>query len=162
MWRSCVKYAKCIATPPRMSYMQFICAGGYAIYQLQHNWCIRRSCTPTATCEARVALNKSEHQNAVHYFVHTPQESVHHGDCARKSEVLVYAAVLKSPLQHYYLTDKTMLFTGSYLLFQSTPDYVLFKSDQFVEFKRRRENLEDNLRACRPVLLHEKLYEKWR
>ncbi|GBP34606.1 Histone-lysine N-methyltransferase SETMAR [Eumeta japonica] len=38
--------------------------------------CIRRSCTPAATCEARAVINKSEHRNAVHHFDHTPQESV--------------------------------------------------------------------------------------
>ncbi|GBP00592.1 hypothetical protein EVAR_76883_1 [Eumeta japonica] len=38
-------------------------------------------CTPTATCEARAAISKSEHRNAVHHFVHTPQEFVVRGDC---------------------------------------------------------------------------------
>ncbi|GBP45014.1 hypothetical protein EVAR_33443_1 [Eumeta japonica] len=31
---------------------------------------------PIGTCEARAEINKSEHRNAVHHFVHTPQESV--------------------------------------------------------------------------------------
>ncbi|GBP66592.1 hypothetical protein EVAR_47848_1 [Eumeta japonica] len=53
MWRSFVKNAKCIATP-RLKYMQLIYVGGCAIYRLQQNWCIHRSCTPTATYEARL------------------------------------------------------------------------------------------------------------
>ncbi|GBP21908.1 hypothetical protein EVAR_7121_1 [Eumeta japonica] len=39
------------------------------------------SCTPTTTCEAHAAINKSEHRHAVHHFAHTPQESVLRGDC---------------------------------------------------------------------------------
>ncbi|GBP03607.1 hypothetical protein EVAR_101900_1 [Eumeta japonica] len=50
--------------------------GGCAIYRLQRNWCIRRSCTLTATCEAPAAINKSERRNSVHHFAHKPQESV--------------------------------------------------------------------------------------
>ncbi|GBP49061.1 hypothetical protein EVAR_81621_1 [Eumeta japonica] len=50
--------------------------GGCAIYKLQRNWCICRSCTPAATYKARAAINKSEHRNAVHYFAHIPHESV--------------------------------------------------------------------------------------
>ncbi|GBP92708.1 hypothetical protein EVAR_60794_1 [Eumeta japonica] len=37
------------------------CAGGCAIYKLQQNWCIRRSCTATATCEARAAIKTFDH-----------------------------------------------------------------------------------------------------
>ncbi|GBP05141.1 hypothetical protein EVAR_3456_1 [Eumeta japonica] len=80
--------------------MQLIRAGGCAIYKLPRNLCIRRSCTLIATREVRAAINKSEHGNAVHHFVHTPQESVLRGDCERKSEVCVYAAVLESPLHN--------------------------------------------------------------
>ncbi|GBP76033.1 hypothetical protein EVAR_33341_1 [Eumeta japonica] len=54
------------------SHVQFGCN----IYKLQQNRCIRRSCTPTATSEARVAINKSKHLNAAHHFAHTLQESV--------------------------------------------------------------------------------------
>ncbi|GBP14411.1 hypothetical protein EVAR_92397_1 [Eumeta japonica] len=61
--------------------MQLIHAGGCAIYKLQRNWCIRCSRTPAATCEARAAINKSEHRNAVLHFARTPQESVLRGDC---------------------------------------------------------------------------------
>ncbi|GBP16394.1 hypothetical protein EVAR_9976_1 [Eumeta japonica] len=43
--------------------------------------CIRRSRTPAATCDARAAINKSGHRNAVHHFAHTPQEPVLRGDC---------------------------------------------------------------------------------
>ncbi|GBP41242.1 hypothetical protein EVAR_30680_1 [Eumeta japonica] len=52
--------------------------GGHEKYIeiLQRNWCIHRSCTPTAICEARTAINKS-----VHPFAHTPQESVLQVDC---------------------------------------------------------------------------------
>ncbi|GBP51210.1 hypothetical protein EVAR_85421_1 [Eumeta japonica] len=64
---------------------------GYAIYKLQRNRRIRRSCTPNATHEARAVINKSDHQNAVHHFAHTPQESVPRGDCEGKSET--HAAV---------------------------------------------------------------------
>ncbi|GBP52496.1 hypothetical protein EVAR_32052_1 [Eumeta japonica] len=39
-----------------------------------------KGCTPTATCEARAAINKSEHGNAVHHLAHTPQEFVLRGD----------------------------------------------------------------------------------
>ncbi|GBP40087.1 hypothetical protein EVAR_33662_1 [Eumeta japonica] len=53
-------------------------AGGCAIYKMQQNWC---SCTPTATCVARAAINQSEPRNAVHQFAHKPQESVLRGDC---------------------------------------------------------------------------------
>ncbi|GBP94277.1 hypothetical protein EVAR_102924_1 [Eumeta japonica] len=38
-----------------------IYADGYAIYKLQRNCCIHLSCTPAATCEARAAINKSDH-----------------------------------------------------------------------------------------------------
>ncbi|GBO99585.1 hypothetical protein EVAR_730_1 [Eumeta japonica] len=100
-WRLCVKYAKCIVTFPRLKCMQLICTGGCAIYNLQRNWCIRRSCTPTTTCEARAAINKSnEHRNAIHHFAHTPQESVLRGECEGKSEVWAYATVLKSSLHN--------------------------------------------------------------
>ncbi|GBP06219.1 Zinc finger BED domain-containing protein 4 [Eumeta japonica] len=54
MWRSCVENAKCMATLSRLKCMQLICAGGCAINKLQRNRCIRRSCTPTATYEARL------------------------------------------------------------------------------------------------------------
>ncbi|GBP47501.1 hypothetical protein EVAR_30589_1 [Eumeta japonica] len=40
-----------------------------------------RSSIPTVTCEANTAMNKSQHRSAVHYFVHTLQESVLRGDC---------------------------------------------------------------------------------
>ncbi|GBP15916.1 hypothetical protein EVAR_12504_1 [Eumeta japonica] len=61
--------------------MELIRADGYAIYKLQRNWCIHCNCTPAVTCEARAALNKSEHRNAVHNFAYTPQESILRGDC---------------------------------------------------------------------------------
>ncbi|GBP66130.1 hypothetical protein EVAR_51299_1 [Eumeta japonica] len=66
--------------------MQLICAGGSAFYKLQRYWYIRRSCTPTATCEARAVINKSEQRNAVHYFAHTPQKSVLRGDCEENTK----------------------------------------------------------------------------
>ncbi|GBP29638.1 hypothetical protein EVAR_79187_1 [Eumeta japonica] len=37
--------------------------------------------TPTGTCEARAAINKSEHRNAVRYFARTTRECVFRGDC---------------------------------------------------------------------------------
>ncbi|GBP63292.1 hypothetical protein EVAR_26606_1 [Eumeta japonica] len=37
MWRSCEKNAKCMAKPAQLKCMQLICAGGCAIYKLQHN-----------------------------------------------------------------------------------------------------------------------------
>ncbi|GBP40782.1 Ubiquinol-cytochrome-c reductase complex assembly factor 2 [Eumeta japonica] len=46
--------------------------------------CIRRSCTPTTTCEARAAINKSEHRNAVH-FVHTPDLGRHIRERVKKA-----------------------------------------------------------------------------
>ncbi|GBP47504.1 hypothetical protein EVAR_30592_1 [Eumeta japonica] len=58
---SYVKYAKCMATSPRMQCMQLTYGGGCAIYKLQRNWCIRHSCTPTATCKSRAAINKPEY-----------------------------------------------------------------------------------------------------
>ncbi|GBP16262.1 hypothetical protein EVAR_93630_1 [Eumeta japonica] len=70
-----------------------------AIYKLQWNWCICRNCNPTSTSEARAVINKSENQNAVHHFAHILQESILRADCAGKSEVRAYAAVLKLPLQ---------------------------------------------------------------
>ncbi|GBP94453.1 hypothetical protein EVAR_67794_1 [Eumeta japonica] len=75
-----------------------IIIGRCAIYKQQRHWCIRRSSIATATCEARAAINKSEHRNAVYYFTHTPEEFVFRGDCEKISEVRAYAAVLKSPL----------------------------------------------------------------
>ncbi|GBP79481.1 hypothetical protein EVAR_59155_1 [Eumeta japonica] len=50
----CAKNAKCMAILPQLKYMQLICASGCTIYKLQQDWCIRRSCTPTATYEARL------------------------------------------------------------------------------------------------------------
>ncbi|GBP70904.1 hypothetical protein EVAR_48869_1 [Eumeta japonica] len=78
--------------------MQLIRAGGCPIYELQRNRCIRCSCTPTATCQARAAIKKFEHLNAVHHFAHTPPECVLRGDCEEISKC-AYSAVLKSPLQ---------------------------------------------------------------
>ncbi|GBP62760.1 hypothetical protein EVAR_51712_1 [Eumeta japonica] len=42
MYRSCVKNAKCMTTPPRLKYMELVCAVGCAIYKLQWNYFIRR------------------------------------------------------------------------------------------------------------------------
>ncbi|GBP90734.1 hypothetical protein EVAR_26704_1 [Eumeta japonica] len=39
------------------------------------------TCTLATTCEARVAINKSERRNAVHHFAHAPQEPVLRDDC---------------------------------------------------------------------------------
>ncbi|GBP63929.1 hypothetical protein EVAR_40180_1 [Eumeta japonica] len=47
----------------------------------ERNSCIRRSCSPAATRDARAAIIKSEHRNAVHHFAHTPRESVLRDDC---------------------------------------------------------------------------------
>ncbi|GBP18126.1 hypothetical protein EVAR_12907_1 [Eumeta japonica] len=43
-------------------------------------------CTPIATCEARAAIYKSEHRNAVHHFAHTPQECVLRSDHEENSK----------------------------------------------------------------------------
>ncbi|GBP71330.1 hypothetical protein EVAR_57714_1 [Eumeta japonica] len=49
-----IKNVKCMATPSQLKCMQLICASRCAIYKLQRDWCIRRSCTLTATYEARL------------------------------------------------------------------------------------------------------------
>ncbi|GBP87705.1 hypothetical protein EVAR_61930_1 [Eumeta japonica] len=98
MWRSYVKYAKCMATPLGLLCMQLIYAGGCANYKLLRNCCIRRSCTPTATCEAHAAINKSEHRNAVHHFAHTPKESVLLGDCEENPK---YGLTRRFTVRHY-------------------------------------------------------------
>ncbi|GBP06141.1 hypothetical protein EVAR_3524_1 [Eumeta japonica] len=61
-----------------------ICADGCAIYELQRNRCIRCSCTPTATFEARAVINKSDHLNTLCIVVPTQhKKSVLRGDCTR-------------------------------------------------------------------------------
>ncbi|GBP57143.1 hypothetical protein EVAR_33386_1 [Eumeta japonica] len=61
MWRLCMKNAKCTATPPRIKYVQFLCAGGFAIYKLQWNRCIASltSSSPWGTDSLRVDGQRS-------------------------------------------------------------------------------------------------------
>ncbi|GBP90378.1 Peptidyl-prolyl cis-trans isomerase CWC27 homolog [Eumeta japonica] len=93
-------------TPLRIQCMQLIWAGGCAIYKLQRFYCIRHSCTPAATCEARVVIKKSEHQRCPSFCPHT---------CSPRrlwniSELRAYATMEKSSLQKglYRLEDFTL------------------------------------------------------
>ncbi|GBP85918.1 hypothetical protein EVAR_83531_1 [Eumeta japonica] len=64
-----MKHEKCMVTPlDYNAWSSHVQADVRPIHKLQRNRCIRHSCTTTATCEARAALNKSEHRNAVHHL----------------------------------------------------------------------------------------------
>ncbi|GBP52403.1 hypothetical protein EVAR_4686_1 [Eumeta japonica] len=82
----------------------------FAIYRYMRDWCIRHSCTPTATFEPRAAINKSEHRNAVRHFAHTPQESVLRGDCQGKSEMRAHASFLPRQREMPYNWAAYLLF----------------------------------------------------
>ncbi|GBP70119.1 hypothetical protein EVAR_55438_1 [Eumeta japonica] len=61
-----------------------VCAGGCAIYKFQRNWCIRRSCTPTATYEARAVIKKSDHLKMLSIILPSHRKkSVLRGHCER-------------------------------------------------------------------------------
>ncbi|GBP52203.1 hypothetical protein EVAR_87588_1 [Eumeta japonica] len=109
MWRLCVKNEKCMTTLPRLKYMQLICAGGCAIYKLQQNWCIRRSCTPTTTYEAHAVINKSDHLKTLSIILPKyRKKSVLRGDCERNPRSVPYKEVhgMFKYEYGYYVSEK--------------------------------------------------------